>query len=157
MDNFENNLREYLVFYWSVYERLKLYIMRTYQTSPTLSAFYSGATAGKIWDMETRMFWMRISGAIATILTHPFDTIKSIRQSQLGNPQSQTTNQTIPILQKMLREQGLRSWYKGNWPMIISLVSTFLCLGLVPRLLKVSPACAVMISTIEFFRENVFK
>lgn len=57
---------------------------------------------------------MRISGALATVLTHPFDTVKSIRQAQLGNPQSQTTDRTIPILRKMFHEQGLRSWYKGT-------------------------------------------
>jgi len=113
------------IFYWTAYERFKLFIMRKFGTRPTLSAFYSGATAG----------------ALATIITHPFDTVKSIRQVQLGSKQPQSSERTAQILQKMLREQGLRSWYKG----------------LVPRLLKVSPACAIMISTIEFFREYVFK
>jgi len=113
------------VFYWSAYEQFKLLIIRKFGTAPTLSAFYSGATAG----------------ALATLITHPFDTVKSIRQVQLGTDQSQSNQNTIQILRKMLREQGIRSWYKG----------------LVPRLLKVSPACAIMISTIEFFREYVFK
>ncbi|CAF1631849.1 unnamed protein product [Adineta ricciae] len=113
------------IFYWSTYERLKLSIMKKFSTSPTLSAFYSGATAG----------------ALATVLTHPFDTVKSIRQVQLGNNQTQVTNRTLSILRQMLQERGIQSWYKG----------------LIPRLLKVSPACAIMISTIEFFREYVFK
>ncbi|CAF1439780.1 unnamed protein product [Adineta steineri] len=113
------------IFYWSSYEQLKLFITKKFGATQTLSAFYSGATAG----------------ALATILTHPFDTVKSIRQVQIGNNQPQKTDRTIYILRKMLREQGLQSWYKG----------------LIPRLLKVSPACAIMISTIEFFREHVFK
>ena len=87
----------HLVFYWSAYERLKLFIMKTWNTPPTLSAFYSGATAG----------------ALAAILTHPFDTVKSIRQSQLGNTRSQSNNRTIFLLQKLFREQGIRGWYKG--------------------------------------------
>ncbi|CAF3733026.1 unnamed protein product [Adineta steineri] len=102
-----------------------IFITKKFGATQTLSAFYSGATAG----------------ALATILTHPFDTVKSIRQVQIGNNQPQKTDRTIYILRKMLREQGLQSWYKG----------------LIPRLLKVSPACAIMISTIEFFREHVFK
>jgi hypothetical protein len=32
----------------------------------------------------------------------------------------------------------------------------FIQKGLAPRLLKVTPACAIMISTIEFFRQNIF-
>ncbi|CAF5120095.1 unnamed protein product, partial [Rotaria socialis] len=61
--------------------------------TPTLSAFYSGATAG----------------ALAAILTHPFDTIKSIRQVQLGSNQSQSNESTLHILQRMLQTQGIRS------------------------------------------------
>jgi hypothetical protein len=60
----------------------------------------------------------------------------------------------------MLKEQGIRSWYKGkreNSFFFLRFKFFFLYLGLVPRLLKVSPACAIMISTIEFFREYVFK
>ncbi|CAF1118401.1 unnamed protein product [Rotaria sordida] len=113
------------IFYWSVYERLKLFIMKQFSTAPTLAAFYSGATAG----------------ALATIFTHPFDTIKSIRQVQLGSNQVQSTERTLHLLYYMFKEQGIHSLYKG----------------LVPRLIKVSPACAIMISTIEFFRQNVFK
>lgn len=56
---------------------------------------------------------MDISGALATIITHPFDTVKSIRQTQLGNPQSRSTDRTIPFLKKLFREQGIRGWYKG--------------------------------------------
>lgn len=37
----------HLVFYWSAYERLKLFVMKTWNTPPTVSAFYSGATAGR--------------------------------------------------------------------------------------------------------------
>lgn len=71
--------------------------MKTWHTPPTLTAFYSGATAG----------------ALAAIMTHPFDTVKSIRQTQLGNPQIQSSNRTVPLLQKLFREQGIRGWYKG--------------------------------------------
>jgi len=73
--------------------------MQKYDTAPTISAFYSGATAG----------------ALVSIITHPFDTVKSIRQVQLGKQQMQISQSTIEILKKMLREQGIRSWYKGNY------------------------------------------
>ena len=35
------------IFYWSTYERLRLWISKRFETSPTISAFYSGASAGK--------------------------------------------------------------------------------------------------------------
>jgi hypothetical protein len=71
--------------------------MKNFGTTPTLSAFYSGATAG----------------ALAAILTHPFDTVKSIRQVRFNN-QPQSTTGTLYLLRQMLREQGVRSWYKGT-------------------------------------------
>lgn len=112
------------IFYWSTYERLKIFIMQKSRLKQMPSAFCSGV----------------IAGALATIFTHPFDTVKSIRQVQIGQNERQANERTIQLLQRMFREIGISSWYKG----------------LVPRLLKVSPACAIMITTIEFFRENVF-
>jgi hypothetical protein len=132
-------------------------IIRKFGTGPTLSALYSGATAGKIGN-SLILFLIRFnSGALATIITHPFDTVKSMRQVRFDVNQSQTSDRTIEILRKMLREQGIRSWYKGNTSIFIIFCIESFFLGLVPRLLKVSPACAIMISTIEFFREHVFK
>ena len=80
-------------------------------------------------------------GALATVVTHPFDTVKSIRQVQLGRENQKSRERTSDVLRRLYNERGIRGWYKG----------------LIPRLLKVSPACAIMISTIEFFRQNVFQ
>ena len=63
-----------------------------------MSAFYSGA----------------IAGALATIITHPFDTVKSIRQVELGSNQPASEQRTIDALRKLYRERGIRNWYKGN-------------------------------------------
>ena len=57
----------------------------------------------------------QLLGALAAIITHPFDTVKSIRQVQLGsNKQKERHERTIRILQRMLKEQGVQSWYKGK-------------------------------------------
>jgi hypothetical protein len=66
--------------------------MKNFGTTPTLSA---------------------TAGALAAILTHPFDTVKSIRQVRFNN-QPQSTTGTLYLLRQMLREQGVRSWYKGT-------------------------------------------
>ena len=55
-----------------------------------------------------------LSGAMATIVTHPFDTVKSIRQVQLGTQTSASSGQTLALLRQMFRQQGPRGWYKGT-------------------------------------------
>jgi len=54
------------------------------------------------------------AGALATIFTHPFDTVKSIRQVQIGRNEKHAKERTIQILLRMSKEIGISSWYKGN-------------------------------------------
>ncbi|CAF0911991.1 unnamed protein product [Didymodactylos carnosus] len=109
------------IFYWSAYERLKLYIIDYRGYFNTLNAFYCGATAG----------------GLATVLTHPFDTVKTYRQVQIGQVYSENRQEgTLKILNSLHKSGGIAGLYKG----------------FVPRLLKVAPACGIMIGSIEFFR-----
>lgn len=78
------------------------------------------------------------AGAIATVITHPMDVIKTRRQIALGEkvlgvPNSTAMN-TMGVLREILTNNGLKGLFSG----------------LLPRLAKIGPACAIMISSYEF-------
>ncbi|BFZ06238.1 hypothetical protein BsWGS_09276 [Bradybaena similaris] len=111
--------------YWTGYETFKSYILTT-TGHPTLSfheSFGSGALAG----------------SVAAILTLPFDVIKTRRQIELGElvlgSRKEPTSTWI-IIRKIYSSEGFKALYTG----------------LPPRLMKVAPACAIMISTFEYFK-----
>lgn len=75
------------------------------------------------------------SGMIAATLTNPFDVVKTRRQA--NSPTTTTdggpTKGTIRMLKEIARNEGWRG----------------LMMGLTPRLAKIGPACAIMISAYE--------
>ncbi len=94
---------------------------------------------------------------MAAIITTPIDVIKTKRQMTLPTPINKTaTSTTLPnsqtnasynpvklkdIFQTIVREEGYRGFTKG----------------LVPRVVKVAPACAVMISSYEWSKKHLQK
>jgi solute carrier family 25 protein 39/40 len=117
--------------YWYGYEYMKvLQLIQSGSTEPTFSqSFLSGA----------------VSGTVAAVLTLPFDVVKTHRQIELGvsltqgNPPSSST---WVIIGKLYAEKGVSALFAG----------------MIPRILKVAPACAIMISSYEygksFFRHH---
>ncbi|GAB6026319.1 hypothetical protein CHUAL_012525 [Chamberlinius hualienensis] len=107
--------------YWTQYEFLKSY---SGQTEPSFwYTFMCGA----------------ISGTVAGTLTLPFDVVKTHRQIELGEMEIYTdypkkSRSTYHILGQIYTKSGVPALFTG----------------LVPRLIKVAPACAIMISTYEF-------
>ncbi|KAL3980749.1 CUG-BP- and ETR3-like factor [Sarotherodon galilaeus] len=90
-------------------------------TEPTLTiTFVSGA----------------VSGSIASIVTLPFDVVKTRRQVELGELQAKNcqASSTFCVMCRIVAEDGFRGLFAG----------------FLPRLIKVAPACAIMISTYEF-------
>lgn len=83
-----------------------------------------------------------LAGSVASTVTLPFDVIKTTKQIEIGERdimqvmkgQARTNQQ---IVKDILREQGARGLFSG----------------LTPRILKVAPACAIMISSYEFFKK----
>lgn len=111
--------------YWAGYEYLRMKFSTTTPPSFT-SSFVAGA----------------ISGSLAAVLTLPFDVVKTHRQIELGerlaysnvNKQAQANaQQTTQILKSIYKMHGTKGLFAG--------------LG--PRVIKVAPACAIMISTYE--------
>ncbi|XP_034045661.1 solute carrier family 25 member 39 [Thalassophryne amazonica] len=118
--------------YWFNYELIKAQLCEQSRTSQ--ANFPISFTAGAL------------SGAVAATVTLPFDVVKTQRQIQLGEtdplqvPVKKTTS-TWNIMKQICADCGYRGLFAG----------------FLPRLIKVAPACAVMISTYElgknFFQE----
>jgi solute carrier family 25 protein 39/40 len=91
-----------------------------------------------------------LSGAFAAIATTPFDVAKTRKQISVGNSAKATSlllegspRGMFPQLAEIWREEGPRGLFKGVGP----------------RILKVAPACAIMIGSYEFgkafFRQSL--
>ncbi|XP_034075591.1 solute carrier family 25 member 39 [Gymnodraco acuticeps] len=111
--------------YWFNYELMKARLCE--QSRMNQANFSISFTAGAV------------SGAIAAILTLPFDVVKTRRQIQLGEIDalgvaSKRTTSTWHIMKSIWAEMGYRGLFAG----------------FMPRVIKVAPACAVMISSYEF-------
>uniref|UniRef100_UPI00398E6D29 mitochondrial glutathione transporter SLC25A40 n=1 Tax=Pristiophorus japonicus TaxID=55135 RepID=UPI00398E6D29 len=110
--------------YWFNYELMKKQLCKRFSVSePTLKiSFSSGAS----------------SGAIAAVLTLPFDVVKTRRQIELGelamSKSQRHLSSTWKIMQSVVNESGFEGLF----------------VGLLPRLMKVAPACAIMISSYEY-------
>lgn len=107
--------------YWLNYETIKAYYG---SKTPT---FWSSFAAGAI------------SGTIAATVTVPFDVVKTHQQIEFGE---NTLYSAIPKKSK------------GTWDVCKEIISRNgvrgLFAGIVPRVVKVAPACAIMISTFEY-------
>merc|ERR1719239_182700 len=109
----------------AIRERRSLYTL-TVQENNFLINFMSGALAG----------------SVASTVTLPFDVIKTLKQIEMGEKDIMKikpgiTRSNMTIARELLADQGRRA----------------LITGLTPRLLKVAPACAIMISSYEFCKE----
>merc|ERR1719391_593366 len=125
--------------YWPLYEQCKA-IMNLYTSNRDsfLVNFGSGAVAG----------------SVASTVTLPFDVIKTIKQIEMGEKDIMgvkpgTHRRSVPIYKKVSSGRSrsnmtiAKEWVREQGP-------KGLFAGLVPRLLKVAPACAIMISSYEF-------
>ncbi|KAJ3568072.1 hypothetical protein NP233_g5958 [Leucocoprinus birnbaumii] len=102
--------------YWASYEAWKGFFARRGREGASV-AFVSGAS----------------SGILAAMITSPFDVLKTRRQALLMSESSSSLTQTIPLLLKIVRTEGLGALYAGN----------------LPRMAKIAPACGIMISCYE--------
>ncbi|KAI7807151.1 probable mitochondrial glutathione transporter SLC25A40 isoform X1 [Triplophysa rosa] len=110
--------------YWYNYEKGKSWLCDYFSSNPTFAITF---TAGAV------------SGSIAAIVTLPFDVVKTRRQVELGelqatNLSTQVSSSTYNVMKRIVAENGFSGLFAG----------------FMPRLIKVAPACAIMISTYEF-------
>ncbi|XP_044740486.1 solute carrier family 25 member 40-like [Chrysoperla carnea] len=114
--------------YWTVYEFLK-------NDGCIERSFFSSFMYGAI------------AGSVAATITVPFDVVKTHQQIELGEKEIYTDRKQPAasmsnIFRKIYRNYGVRGLFAG----------------LTPRVIKVAPACAIMIATFEhgkkFFHRN---
>jgi len=74
-----------------------------------------------------------ISGTSAALITSPFDVLKTRRQALMMSPTTQHFTRTIPLLLQVVRTEGASALFAG----------------LTPRIVKIAPACGIMISCFE--------
>ncbi|RUS85178.1 hypothetical protein EGW08_007082 [Elysia chlorotica] len=112
--------------YWSSYESMKSHVLRTSGRSNL--HFHEAFTAGAV------------GGTLAAFCTLPFDVIKTRRQIDIGEIElignRKETTATWKLIHKIYKTEGLNALFTG----------------LFPRLVKVAPSCAIMISSYEFFK-----
>lgn len=106
--------------YWLNYETIKQKFRGTQQT------FTFNLAAGAI------------AGSIAAFLTIPFDVVKTHKQIEMGEKEIYSdkpgrSSGTWAIIRKIYTQNGVRGLFTG----------------LIPRVIKVAPACAIMIATFE--------
>ncbi|GMS90601.1 hypothetical protein PENTCL1PPCAC_12776 [Pristionchus entomophagus] len=116
--------------YWAMYEIVKARILRARGKEAEMdfgTAFMAGA----------------ISGTIASVATNPFDVVKTSRQIELGREVADATEaarirneKMLTMMRRIVSKQGVM----GLWA------------GIVPRVAKVAPACAIMIGSYEYFK-----
>ncbi|ELR45447.1 hypothetical protein M91_15034, partial [Bos mutus] len=94
--------------------------------------------------MFSRSFSLNISGftlcfKFAAVVTLPFDVVKTQKQTQLWIYESQKISMPLQMSTwTIMKNTVAKNGFSG------------LFTGLIPRLIKIAPACAVMISTYEF-------
>lgn len=112
--------------YWTTYETIK---KRSNVTQPTFGFSFVGGA---------------VSGGVAAFLTVPFDVVKTHQQIEFGEKFLYAENGEK---KKPLRSAGtfetMRNIYVRN-----GIKGLFA--GLTPRLVKVAPACAIMIASFEY-------
>ncbi|GFN76002.1 gata Zinc finger domain-containing protein 1 [Plakobranchus ocellatus] len=112
--------------YWTSYESMKSYVLST--TGRSNLKFHEAFSAGAV------------GGTFAAFMTLPFDVIKTRRQIEIGEKElignKKETTATWKIIRNIYKNEGLKALFTG----------------LFPRLVKVAPSCAIMISTYEFFK-----
>ncbi|NXV15957.1 S2539 protein, partial [Cepphus grylle] len=111
--------------YWFNYELVREWLCRQarLEEATFMISFTSGA----------------ISGTVAAVLTLPFDVVKTQRQIELGDSEVHPVTTSKPsstwlLMRRIRAESGTRGLFAG----------------FLPRVIKVAPACAIMISTYEF-------
>lgn len=89
---------------------------------------------------------------IAAFITAPFDVVKTHKQIEFGDKvlyaehpsKSYPSTSTVDVIRKIYRSNGVRGLFAG----------------VTPRVIKIAPACAIMITSFEygkafFFNQNV--
>ncbi|KAJ1652933.1 Carrier protein, mitochondrial [Dispira simplex] len=114
--------------YWTVYERFKRDLGEWCSQPSSLSRPLSTTEEFRISFVSGAL-----SGMLAATLTIPFDVAKTRRQIDLAQRPTAQMESTLELMRRIVQHEGMGALYRG----------------LSARLIKVAPACAIMISSYE--------
>lgn len=120
--------------YWASYEFMKQY--------------FDQAIPNKKFSLTAGA----VAGSIAAVTTLPFDVAKTHRQIELGERDLLINNQSYEYKSKPMKTttQLLRDIYRRNG-------TRGLFSGIVPRVIKVAPSCAIMITCYESGKQYFYE
>ncbi|KAK9503901.1 hypothetical protein O3M35_010364 [Rhynocoris fuscipes] len=107
--------------YWITYEKFKM-------LNNSNSSFFYSFLGGSI------------AGTLAAVVTTPFDVVKTHRQIEMvekeiiADPPSVPKQTTLAALKVIYQKNGLSGLFAG----------------LVPRIIRIAPACAIMVASFEY-------
>lgn len=115
---------------------------------PFSAIYFTGYEAGKVLltgggfgESQSSTLWHEfgssflvgaLSGSLAAVCTHPFDVVKTRLQAEQTHA-SATSSSLFPALYDIAAKDGIKGLFRG----------------LSPRLVKVAPACGIMIGAFE--------
>ncbi|KAM3589791.1 Carrier protein, mitochondrial [Umbelopsis sp. WA50703] len=109
-------------FYWMSYEKSRSLLVAKMEMN------HSSGPVDAMTEFKMAFAAGAISGMIAAVLTTPFDVVKT--RLQVG---SREERRMLNSIKDILNTEGIRGLYRG-------------C---IPRLAKIAPSCAIMISSYE--------
>ena len=123
--------------YWMSYEYYKDYFVKRYINDDIKYMNYNNDNIGR-WKLFMASFMSgAVSGTIATLITQPFDVLKTRRQaSLLGIPTNKADvdkSSMMKLGRTIVKNEGYSALY----------------LGLPARVTRVPISCAIMVSTYE--------
>ncbi|KAL7274094.1 Carrier protein, mitochondrial [Rhizina undulata] len=135
--------------YWLGYEAVKEALQSEREKEWHFARLHGGSTVHQsVDDLHGHATFMdsfiagAISGCVASFLTTPFDVGKTRRQIAMHREEAGIKAGSMPrVLHRIWRDEGLPGLWKG----------------FVPRMLKVAPACAIMISSYELGKKAARK
>jgi solute carrier family 25 protein 39/40 len=126
--------------YWSLLERLRPRLRRllSLSTSSLDTSATTPSDTGVIGEFAASFIGGTVAGGLAAALTVPFDVAKTRRQVNLRQPPSYSSasGNGGSVWQSLMMIARTEGW-QG------------LTAGIIPRVVKVAPACAIMISSYE--------
>lgn len=133
--------------YWMCYEAIRAELIkatpsRLHVSYQTPAAAKQNASTAASSNFVTSLISGAIAGSIAGVVTLPFDVLKTRSQMNVDRvasgrmEASQLPTSTFKLMAEICQKEGVRALFQG----------------LLPRVGKVAPACAIMISSYELMK-----
>lgn len=128
--------------YWMCYETIRAELLRAYPSKLHVSHPNAHKSNAASSNFVTSLISGALAGSIAGVLTLPFDVLKTRTQMNVdrvatgGIEASRVPSSTFKHMAEICQKEGVKALFQG----------------LLPRVGRVAPACAIMISSYELVK-----